>query len=122
VYEPIPVKEVDCEKANCKETDCEKKRSVARLNATPIPAPPAPFWNRWTFRVLVGGVVAVVIGAYTMVNLPAICPPGTVICHHGPGTVTLDHDLFANVGRVLGMEGEGNVSVSHTEVQNAPIP
>jgi hypothetical protein len=84
--------------------------------------PPAPFWNRWTFRVLVGGVVAVVIGAYTMVNLPAICPPGTVICHHGPGTVTLDHDLFANVGRVLGMEGEGNVSVSHTEVQNAPIP
>jgi hypothetical protein len=47
-----------------------KKLSVAKLNATPIPAPPAPFWNRWTFRLLVGGVVALGTGAYSMVNVP----------------------------------------------------
>ncbi len=99
----------------------KKPRSVVKLNAAPAPVPPPPFWNRWSFRVLVGGVVAIVTGAYAMVNIPAICPPGTVICHHGPGAVIIDHDFFADVGRVLGKDGEGSVSVSNTEVDGVPF-
>jgi hypothetical protein len=116
------VKEVDCEKATCKETNCEKAAKRRQAQRDPYSAPPAPFWNRWTFRLLVGGVVALGTGAYSMVNVPAICPPGTLICYHGHGPVKFNHDYFANVGRILGMDGGGSVSVSHTEVHNAPMP
>jgi hypothetical protein len=109
-------------KPPAKKPIAKKPPSVAKLNATPISAPPSPFWNGWTFRLLVGGVVALGVGAYSMVNVPAICPPGTVICYHGHGQVKFDHDYFANVGRILGMDGEGSVSISHTEVHNAPMP
>jgi hypothetical protein len=40
VYEPIPVKEVYCEKATCKETNCEKaaKRRQAQRDPYSCPA------------------------------------------------------------------------------------
>jgi hypothetical protein len=109
-------------KPPAKKPIAKKPRSAAKLNATTVPAPPAPFWHRWPFRVLVGGAVAIATGAYSMVNIPAICPPGTLVCYHGHGPVRFDHDYFANVGRILGMDGGGSVSVSHTEVHNAPMP
>ena len=116
------MKEVDCEKATRKETNCEKAAKASPSSSDPYSCPASAVLEPWTFRLLIVGVVALGTGAYSMVNIPAICPPGTVICHHGAGAVTFDHDYFANVGRILGMDGGGSVSVSHTEVHNAPMP
>jgi hypothetical protein len=78
-----------------------------------------PFWNRWTFRILVGGAVTILGGALALAELPTLCPPGTAICYHGGGTVNIDHSFFRNMTRVLGMEG-GSATMNNSEVVNPP--
>jgi len=91
-----------------------KKPSTAKLEDASDPKTEAPFWNRWTFHVLVGGVVAVALGAFAMVELRTVCPSGTAICVHGPGSTTLDGVGFRGFARDLGIDG-GSLSVHQSE-------
>jgi hypothetical protein len=102
-------------KPPAKKPIAKKPPSIAKLNAIPIPAPPAPFWNRWTFRLLIGGVVAITGGAFAMVNLRSTCPPGTAICVHGRGLTTVENGRVTGFPRALGIDG-GSLSVHHSEI------
>jgi hypothetical protein len=101
-------------KQNAKRSCANKQRTVTKLTATHISAPPTPFWNRWTFRALVGGLVVIAGGASAVVKLRITCPPGTAICVHGPGSTNLDGVGFSGFARDVGIDG-GSLSVRQSE-------
>jgi hypothetical protein len=111
-YDLIFVKEVDVKKPPAKKPITKKLPRIAD-NAMPLPPQPSRFWNRWTFRVLVVGVVAIVGGGYKVLSHQITCPPGTAICLHGPGLATFDHVWMRGFARDVGIEG-GTMSANQS--------
>jgi hypothetical protein len=109
-----------------KKPTAKKSRNVVKLNPTPVEQPTAPFWHRLlTVKIVtavIGLVGIIVVGAYSVVNIPAICPAGTAICYHARGPVILDHNYFGNMARVIGMDGGSSLSAHSNVIENTATP